>query len=123
MGEEQRINLEVIIHRLDTIAENQENFSERLGNIEKQLNVIGSHEYEIKSLRDWKTSVDSVASPSELKDLMAWKHQISEIVTPSQLQIKINDIEKLKTFRTQALMIWIIIQALMAIAIFAQKFI
>jgi formyltetrahydrofolate synthetase len=119
---EEKVNLELIIHRLDTIAENQESFSKRLGHIEERLNVIGTHEFEIKSLKEWKSNIMAVASPSEIKDIMQWKDKIDEIVSPSQLKDKIIEIEKLKVFKTQALMIWIVIQALMAIALFADKF-
>lgn len=120
---EDKINLQLIIHRLDTIAENQENFSERLGHIEKRLNVIGTHEFEIRTLKEWRANLEAVASPSELKEILAWKRKMEEIVSTTQLKDKVTDIEKLKTFRTQALMIWIVIQALMAIAIFAERFI
>jgi hypothetical protein len=122
MSPEPHVNLELIMHRLDTIAENQENFSERLGQIEKNLNVIGTHEYEIKSLKEWRGHIEAVTSPSELKDVLAWKRKMEEIVSTIQLKEKVDDIEKLKTFRTQALMIWLVIQGLMAIAIFAEKF-
>lgn len=122
MGEEHKINLELILHRLDNIAKNQEIHSDRLCSIEKQLNAIGTHEYEIKTLKDWKAGVDGIASIGDFKDLMNWKHNIDEIVSTSQLKEKMVDIEKLKIFKTQALMIWVIIQALMAIAMFAQKF-
>ena len=122
MGEEQRINWELIIHRLDTIAATQEDLSDRLTNIEKQLTTITAHDYEIKTLKDWKTSMDNVASPIEIKDLIHWKRQIDNVVSPSQLQTRVNEIDKLKTFRTQALMVWIVVQALMAFAMAVQKF-
>jgi hypothetical protein len=121
MADEQKINLELILHRLNTIAENQVSFSERLGHIEERLNVIGTHEFEIKTINEWKSNFDAVTSPSELKELTNWKRRMEEIVSPTQLKEKISDIDRLKTFRTQALMIWIVIQALMAIAIFAQN--
>lgn len=122
MGEEQKINWELIIHRLDTIAANQDDFGDRLTNIEKQLNTINAHDYEIKTLKDWKTSMEIAASSSEIKEIVNWKHNIDNIVSPPQLQTRVNEIDRLKTFRTQALMVWIIVQALMAFALVAQKY-
>lgn len=119
--EEEKRNWDLIFLRLETIVENQESFSDRLGNIEKQLNVIGNHEYEIKALKDWRLTMETIAYPSNIKDLLEWKHKLDEIVSSTQLKEKLTDIESLKTFKTQALMIWIVIQTLMAIALFAQK--
>jgi len=123
MGEENSKNWEVILLRLDTIAANQEEFGDRLTNIERQLNSISTLDYEIKSLKDWRLQIEPVASPNELKNIVTWKKNIDEIVSPSQLKEKLIDVEKLKTFKTQALMIWVVIQILMAIAMFAQRWI
>lgn len=56
------------------------------------------------------------------KELWRWKKEIDEVASPSQLKETVRDVSELKTFKTQAITIWLVVQALFGIAIAFLKF-
>jgi hypothetical protein len=52
------------------------------------------------------------AKEDRVVELKAWKEKIDEIASPSQLQTKFNEVEDLKVFRTKAVTIFMIVQAI-----------
>mgnify|MGYP003119704510 CR=1 FL=1 len=56
------------------------------------------------------------------KELWKWKKEVDEVASPTQLQTALKDVNDLKTFKTQALTVWLIVQALFGVALALIKF-
>jgi len=67
---------------------------------------------EIARMREREDRVD---------ELRVWKDKIDEVASPSQLQVKFNEVEDLKQFKTKAVTIFAVVQFIMAIAVAATK--
>jgi ribosomal protein L29 len=48
------------------------------------------------------------------KSLWKWKQAVDEVASPTQLKYTIKDVADLKTFKTQAITIWAVVQILTA---------
>jgi len=55
------------------------------------------------------------------KELWRWKKEIDEVASPSQLDSTIKDVSALKTFKTQAITIWAVVQILFGAILAALK--
>lgn len=119
---ENDVNWELIVHRLDTIAKNQETTSDKLSIIEDKLTKFETMKNSVDDLKSWKNAIQETVSLNELRDIRMWKHKIDEITSPTLLKETLDEVGKLKTFKIQALMIWAIVQAIMVILIFLEKF-
>lgn len=118
----ENLNVELIIHRLDEIARKQDFVNEKVEELSKQLVRVESIESSVESIKDWKEKHQEVISTSELKDLKDWKSKMDELMSPKQFESHIEEHGKLKVFKTQAMMIWVIVQVLMTVAMFWDKF-
>lgn len=68
-------------------------------------------------LQDVKSQLTELkAKEDRVQDLKAWKEKIDEVASPTQLQIKFDEIEELKTFKTKAVTMFMVVQAIMGIA-------
>jgi SMC interacting uncharacterized protein involved in chromosome segregation len=47
-----------------------------------------------------------------VKELKKWKESVDEITSPSQLRDTVKDVAELKTFKTQAITVWLVVQIL-----------
>ena len=68
-------------------------------------------QYLKREITELKTKEDNV------KDLKRWKGHIDEVASPSQLKDTIRDVSELKTFKTQAVTVWAVVQILFGIVI------
>lgn len=118
----QEANWELILHRLDDLTKNQELSSKKLDTIQEHLNKLNAVEKSVSEVIDWKVRMEEKISISELNDMKEWKSKMDEIVSPKQLDKIIKEHDNLKTFKTKATMIWVIVQAIMVIATFIMKF-
>ena len=48
------------------------------------------------------------------KELWKWKQAVDEVASPTQLKYTIKDVAALKTFKTQAITIWAVVQLVTA---------
>ena len=55
------------------------------------------------------------------KELWRWKQNIDEVASPTQLDQTIKDVTELKTFKTQAITVWIVVQTLFGMALALMK--
>jgi TolA-binding protein len=55
------------------------------------------------------------------KELWRWKQNIDEVASPTQLDQTIKDVTELKTFKTQAVTVWIVVQTLFGMALALMK--
>ena len=56
------------------------------------------------------------------KEIWKWKQAVDEVASPSQLKYTIKDVAYLKTFKTQAITIWAVVQLVTAAIITFFKF-
>jgi len=64
-------------------------------------------------LQDLKEQLAELkAKEDRVQDLKAWKEKVDEVTSPSQLLVKFNEVEELKLFKTKAITIFMIAQAL-----------
>jgi len=52
-----------------------------------------------------------------VKELKRWKDSVDEVTSPTQLRDTIKDVAELKTFKTQAITVWVVVQILFGIVI------
>ena len=52
------------------------------------------------------------AKEDRVIDLKAWKEKIDEVASPTQLRTKFDEVEQLKEFKTKAVTIFMIVQAI-----------
>lgn len=118
----EEVNWGLIVHRLNSIAKNQEDFGDKLTLIEEKLTKLESIKLSIEDLKSWKESIQETVSKNDLKELRDWKKKCDDISSPLQLKQTLRDVENLKVFKTQSLMVWAVVQAIMLVLIFLEKF-
>ena len=57
------------------------------------------------------------------KELWRWKKEVDEVASPTQLESTIKDVAELKTFKTQAITIWAVVQLITTAILAYFKFI
>ena len=115
------VNVELILHRLDEISRKQDTFNSKVEDLSIQLAKVKTIENTVDNLKEWKEKVQDTVSTAELKEIKSWKYKMEELMSPTQLAQHIKEHESFKTFKTQAMMIWIVVQGLMGLAIFWDK--
>jgi hypothetical protein len=64
-------------------------------------------------LQDVKNQLTELkAKEDRVQDLKAWKEKIDEVASPTQMQIKFEEVEELKTFKTKAVTIFMVVQGI-----------
>jgi len=56
------------------------------------------------------------------KELWKWKQAVDEVASPTQLNTTIKDVADLKTFKTQAITVWAVVQLITATVIGLLKY-
>tara|TARA_R110002020_G_scaffold44161_6_gene127592 strand:+ start:2902 stop:3225 length:324 start_codon:yes stop_codon:yes gene_type:complete len=68
-------------------------------------------------LQDVKGQLSELrAKEDRVQDLKVWKEKIDEVASPTQMQIKFEEIEELKIFKTKAITMFMVVQTLMGVA-------
>ena len=75
---------------------------------------------EIQGLK--KEIVELKGKEENYRELRVWKQAIDEVASPTQLKETIKDVSDLKTFKTQAVTVFLIVQAAVGISIALLKF-
>ena len=57
------------------------------------------------------------------KELWKWKQAVDEVASPTQLKYTIKDVADLKTFKTQAITVWAVVQLITTLVFSYFKFI
>ncbi len=112
---------DLILHRLDEIAKKQDEFNKKVEELTIELTKMKTIEHTVDNLNDWKEKLQENISTSELLELKEWKSKMEEQMSPPQLKQHLKEHDSFKTFKTQAMMIWVIVQALMLLVIFWDK--
>jgi|TARA_R110000851_G_scaffold24382_19_gene70422 chromosome segregation ATPase len=87
----------LVLQQLETLSGGIEGLRAELQHVKEQLT-------ELKARED------------RVQDLKAWKEKIDEVASPSQLQIKFEEVEELKEFKTKAITMFMVVQTFMGIA-------
>jgi|TARA_R110000851_G_scaffold276077_2_gene428912 uncharacterized coiled-coil DUF342 family protein len=87
----------LVLQQLETMASGIEGLRTELQDVKNQLT-------ELKAKED------------RVQDLKMWKEKIDEVASPTQLQIKFEEVEELKEFKIRAITMFMVVQAVMAIA-------
>jgi Tfp pilus assembly protein PilO len=83
----------LVLQQLETMANGIEGLRSELQVVKEQLSELKAKEDRVQDLKTWKEKMDDVASPS-------------------QLQMKFDEVEELKEFKTKAVTIFMIVQAI-----------
>ena len=77
-----------------------------------------------KELQDVKQQITKIkAKDDRLDEIKLWKEKIDEVASPSQIKYAFRELEELKTFKTKAVTIFMVVQFAMAVAVLVSRFI
>jgi len=91
-----------------------------LKELETLSNGIQGLNDEIQSLKSDITELRS--REDKVDELRAWKQRVDEVASPTQMKIWIREVERLKTFKTKAVTIFLVVQGLMGVALALSSF-
>ncbi len=94
----------LVLKELEVLAQGMKDLNENLNDMKREITEIRAREDKVQELVTWKNRIDEVASPSQIEKLKS-------------------EVEELKHFRTKAVTVFAVIQFLMAVAVFAQRFV
>ena len=106
------VNWELIVHRLDTIVKSQDEFKAQLREIGDEVSKINSIKEGVDNLKEWKDKVEEIMPIKDMESIVEWKKKVDEVISPTQLKELITEVEKLKSFKIKATMLWVVIQAI-----------
>jgi len=92
----------LVLKELETLATGIESLRTELLDVKQELAAIRVKEDKVDELREWKSKIDDVTSPTQLKSL-------------------VDEVQELKLFRTKAVTVFAVVQFLMAAAVAASK--
>ena len=92
----------LVLKELETLATGIESLRSELLDVKQELAAIRAKEDKVDELREWKSKIDDVTSPTQLKSL-------------------VDEVQELKLFRTKAVTVFAVVQFLMAAAVAASK--
>lgn len=99
--------------------ENQNNWNEYsrlvIAELERLNDGITKLNDEIQGLK--REIAELKIKEDNVKELKRWKDSIDEITSPSQLKQTVNDVAELKTFKTQAITVWVVVQIIFGVII------
>jgi hypothetical protein len=72
-------------------------------------------QYVKREIAELKVKEDAV------KELKKWKESVDEVTSPTQLKETIKDVNDLKTFKTQAVTVWLVVQIIFGLVIALAK--
>ena len=87
----------LVLQQLETMANGIESLRTELQDVKGQLPELKAKEDRVQDLKAWKEKMDDVASPPQLREM-------------------IHEVEELKTFRTKAVTMFMVVQTVMGIA-------
>jgi predicted nuclease with TOPRIM domain len=107
-------NYENLNNKIDSI---KTDVHEEIASVKNEITKVKAMQYSLDELKAWKKTYEDEAVLKTLKELKAWKGDIDEITSASQLDNYIVIIKELQTFKTQAITIFLVVQAIMGITI------
>tara|TARA_R110002051_G_scaffold305895_1_gene376178 strand:+ start:3893 stop:4219 length:327 start_codon:yes stop_codon:yes gene_type:complete len=93
----------LVINELERLNDGINNLNQEIQSLKKEIVQLKGKEETVQELKVWKQAIDEVASPTQLKELS-------------------DSVSDLKTFKTQAVTIFLIVQGLVGLALTLLKF-
>ena len=112
-------NYESLHDKIDSI---KEDVGEEISTLKNDITKVKAMTYSLDDMKAWKKQYEEEAVLKTVKELKKWKSDVDEVSSPTQLKENIKDLNNLKTFRTQAVTVFLVAQALVAIACALLKF-
>tara|TARA_B100001287_G_C22295590_1_gene350364 strand:- start:210 stop:542 length:333 start_codon:yes stop_codon:yes gene_type:complete len=94
----------LVLKELENLASNIDGLKEELQEVRQEIAKMQVREDKVDELKVWKEKVDEVISPTQLKSL-------------------VDEVESLKHFKTKSITIFAVVQFMMALWAWSQKFI
>lgn len=88
----------LVLKELETLAIGIANLNTEIQELKKEIALIKDREDKVEKLTEWK-------------------EKISEVVSPSQLNEVVKDVKELKDFKTRAITIFLVAQAIMGMGL------
>lgn len=107
-------NYENLNTKIDSI---KSDVHEEIAGLKNEITKVKAMQYSIDELKAWKKNYEDEAVLKTIKELKTWKGVIDEVTSATQLDQYIIAIKDLQTFKTQAITIFLVVQALVGIAI------
>jgi predicted nuclease with TOPRIM domain len=107
-------NYENLNNKIDSI---KTDVHEEIAGVKNEITKIKAMQYSLDELKAWKRTYEDEAVLKTLKELKAWKGDIDQVTSATQLDNYIEVIKELQTFKTQAITIFLVVQAIMGIVI------
>ncbi len=112
-------NYENLTNKIDSL---RSDVHEEIAEIKNEITKVKAMQYSLDELKSWKKTYEDEAVLKILRELKNWKGDVDEVVSPTQLKAYINNMQDLQTFKTQAITIFLVVQAMMGIAIALIKY-
>jgi hypothetical protein len=94
----------LVLKELENLADNIDSLKDELQEVKQEMVKMQVKEDKVDELKGWKEKVDEVVSPTQLSNL-------------------VREVEDLRTFKTKAITIFTVVQFMMALWTWSQKFI
>jgi Tfp pilus assembly protein PilO len=88
----------LVLQQLETMSSGIEGLRAELQDVKNQLTELKAKEDRVQDLKAWKEKMDDVASPPQLKTVL-------------------EEVEDLKIFKTRAVTMFMVVQAVMGVAV------
>ena len=76
-----------------------------------------------KELQDVKEQITKIkAKEDRLEEIKVWKDKVDEVASPTQMKYAFRELEQLKTFKTKAVTVFMVVQFAMAVAVLISRF-
>jgi Tfp pilus assembly protein PilO len=85
----------LVLQQLETMSTGIEGLRSELQHVKEQLTELKAKEDRVQDLKTWKEKMDDIASPPQIKEAL-------------------EEIERLKEFKTKSVTMFMVIQSLMA---------
>ena len=94
----------LVLQELERLSDNIDSLKGELQEVRQEIAKMQVREDKVEEIKLWKEKIDEVASPTQLKELT-------------------NEVADLKTFKTKAVTVFVVVQFLMAAYAWAIKII
>ena len=85
-----------------------------LQQLENMASGIEGLRSELQDVKDQLTELK--VKEDRVQDLKAWKEKVDEVASPTQMKVKFEEVEELKEFKTKSVTMFMVVQAIMGIA-------
>lgn len=92
----------LVISELERLTDGIKGLSDDVHGLRQEITELKTREDNVTALRNWKAAMD-------------------EVTSPTQLQTSLKELQDLKTFKVQAVTVWVMVQVVFGIIIAALR--